>query len=93
MMHFQEIGSFRRSMTSANSNKLKSIIGDLKLDANSISQKASVLQANLDAKEYCEACQERVKADAERERQSDWCHKQNAVNYRESVIPGPSIAF
>ncbi|KLO10243.1 hypothetical protein SCHPADRAFT_528732 [Schizopora paradoxa] len=78
-----EMGSFRRSMTSSSLNKLKAIVGNLKQDVYSISQKASVLQADLDAKEYCEARQERAKADTERIKQSDWRQKQSAVNYLE----------
>ncbi len=77
-------------MTSANLNKLKAIVGDLKNDVNSISQKASVLQASLDAEEYCEAQKERVKADAERAIQSDWRQKQSAHNYRK-LLTLPSV--
>ncbi|KLO10224.1 hypothetical protein SCHPADRAFT_942985 [Schizopora paradoxa] len=92
-----EFGSFRRSLTSARLNKLKSIVGNLKVDVNSISQKAFIEQAKLDAKEHSSAekertmageeramaGEERTKAGEERSKQSDWRQKQSDVNYIE----------
>ncbi|KZT72258.1 hypothetical protein DAEQUDRAFT_809156 [Daedalea quercina L-15889] len=68
-------------MTSSSTRKLKSIISDLERNADNISETASIIKSQLDAREHYEAQKERSKADAERAHQSEWRKKQSAANY------------
>ena len=89
-----EISRIGHSLTNASSEKLTSIIVDMKKDADRVSREADKCHAQLSVREAAEAQKERVAADLERSCQSAWRDSQNTQEYckwRSSLLA--SIVF